>query len=142
MHKIIKYFSCFLSLYCFSLYLPAKGSPVKTPAEIAPQGSSNEAVEPLTEESDEAKEPDQAQVHPQNQQDQKPAKPSQILTIEPAPGGGCTPGRCMAPYYSNEDGHVMRYVSGIGWRKFSPQGAQRKDWWDFKRTLPGYWSYR
>jgi hypothetical protein len=43
----------------------------------------------------------------------------------------CTPG--------NPDENMLfwRFIENIGWRKFTPYGAARKDWWEFKAIL-GY----
>lgn len=32
-----------------------------------------------------------------------------------------------------------RFIKNVGWRKFSPYDAARKDWWDYKKTL--YWPF-
>jgi hypothetical protein len=41
----------------------------------------------------------------------------------------CTPNDPDAGQYQ------WRFITNIGWRKFAPYGAARKDWWDYKRTI-------
>lgn len=41
-----------------------------------------------------------------------------------------------ADYYheNNDQDFEWRYIKGIGWRKFSPEGAMTKDFWDWKKS--------
>lgn len=35
-----------------------------------------------------------------------------------------------------------RFITGIGWRKFTAYGAARKDWWEFKQQIGSPFTYR
>lgn len=142
MSKSIKYLLIFAPLSC-PLFLFAEVEAVPSEADMGmeeitdDQSGADEG--PPADQEPSAKSPIEQVKSPESPAlaAPPPAKAAGTVMIEPAPGGGCTPGaRCSMPDYPYEPPQAWRYVSGIGWRKFSPEGAMRKDWWDYKRTRP------
>jgi hypothetical protein len=52
-----------------------------------------------------------------------------VCTSSAAGQRNCTAG------YPDGDKLVWRFIGGLGWRKFSPYGAARKDWSDYKKIV-------
>lgn len=140
MAQLIKYLPIIAGfLLAAGLQAKGMGQPVQIPVPEAPppKGESVMALDPQTEPSD----PDEmVEVIEDDQKDVPVEEQKAPLPIVEVPKNAIP--MIPDPYYANKDGHVMRYIKGVGWRKFSPEGAHVKDWWDFKKTLPRQWGDR
>lgn len=100
------------------------------------KGVDTYVYKPLVEEKSQPK-ADESMVEEKLQPEVK----EQARPIGQSPQQQCDNEGCMNPYQPDQDGHVWRYIKGIGWRKFSIEGAYIKDSSDFNRARRAWLDY-